>query len=321
MLVKKSLNLTKILLRNVLELFVFIVISLFAYGLSERLEMKGIHLKVAAGEFAIPSIVVATIGTALAFFLGLRNNKAISRWEEARSAWGGMVNYSRSFATMIIATVQDSLYSKGPGFGKLDVTPKHKDLILRHIIYLKVLKLQLRENDDQIEGVTLALSKKDKERITNVPNAAAVLNLIQIESITSLIKDNLVNEFGHDRLLRFAEQFYNFQGTCERIKNTPFPRHYSVIANIFLWLFCFIFPFAIAQVAGILTLVIGPIVSMIYLLAYQVSVFYEEPFSNTETDIPLTAIVNTIERDLLSFLNDENHPIPLKEQTKNGYLW
>ena len=46
-------------------------------------------------KFNIPWIPVSVIGTAVAFFVGFKNNQAYDRMWEARKIWGGIVNNSR----------------------------------------------------------------------------------------------------------------------------------------------------------------------------------------------------------------------------------
>ncbi|WP_449398880.1 hypothetical protein [Chryseobacterium wanjuense] len=48
-------------------------------------------------------VPVALIGTAEAFLVGFKNNQAYDRLWEARKIWGGIVNSSRSFASMVYA--------------------------------------------------------------------------------------------------------------------------------------------------------------------------------------------------------------------------
>lgn len=48
----------------------------------------------------MPSLPMTLLGSALALFIGLRNNAAYGRWWEARTLWGAMVNASRSLARM-----------------------------------------------------------------------------------------------------------------------------------------------------------------------------------------------------------------------------
>src|SRR5688572_16558290 len=49
----------------------------------------------------IPWLPLSLIGTAVAFYVGFKNNQAYGRMWEARQIWGAMVNDSRKFATMI----------------------------------------------------------------------------------------------------------------------------------------------------------------------------------------------------------------------------
>ena len=49
----------------------------------------------------IPWVPVALIGTAVAFFVGFKNNQAYDRLWEARKIWGAIVNVSRSFTSML----------------------------------------------------------------------------------------------------------------------------------------------------------------------------------------------------------------------------
>ena len=45
----------------------------------------------------------------------------------------------------------------------------------------------------------------------------------------------------------------------------------------------------------------------------------EDPFENQVTDIPMTALCNTIERDLKEMLGETE--LPEKIQAQNGYLF
>lgn len=51
----------------------------------------------------IPWLPVTLIGTAEAFYVGFKNNQAYDRLWEAREIWGGIVNSSRSFTSMLYA--------------------------------------------------------------------------------------------------------------------------------------------------------------------------------------------------------------------------
>ena len=60
----------------------------------------------------ISFVPVATIDTAVAFYVGFKNNQAYERLWEARKLWGLITNTSRSFAAMFIAVVPDKSVQK-----------------------------------------------------------------------------------------------------------------------------------------------------------------------------------------------------------------
>ena len=90
----------------------------------------------------IPWVPLTLIGIAVAFYLGFKNNSAYNRTWEARKIWGGIVNSSRSWGSMINGFVTDE-------FSEEEITEEElneirKRLIYRHIAWLYRLKRQLR---------------------------------------------------------------------------------------------------------------------------------------------------------------------------------
>ncbi|MDX1350970.1 MAG: bestrophin family ion channel, partial [Putridiphycobacter sp.] len=50
---------------------------------------------------SIPWLPLSVIGTAVAFYVGFKNNQAYDRMWEARKIWGAIVNSSRSWGMAI----------------------------------------------------------------------------------------------------------------------------------------------------------------------------------------------------------------------------
>jgi len=50
---------------------------------------------------SMPWFPIATVGTAVAFYEGFKNNQAYDRLRKARKIWGSIVNSSRSWATSV----------------------------------------------------------------------------------------------------------------------------------------------------------------------------------------------------------------------------
>jgi len=92
-------------------------------------------------SISIPWLPVSVIGTAVAFYVGFKNNQAYDRMWEARKIWGGIVNDSRAWGMMV-----DGYVTNMSRESKKDETEIHqikKRLIYRHIAWLYAHRSQL----------------------------------------------------------------------------------------------------------------------------------------------------------------------------------
>jgi len=107
------------------------------------------------------------------------------------------------------------------------------------------------------------------------------------------------------------------QAACERIAGTPLPFAYTLLLHRCAWLFCVLLPFGLAGALGWAT----PVVSMLLAYAFfgldQLGEELEEPFGLEPNDLPLDAMVRTLEIDVLDALGEHPLPEPLQPQ---GYL-
>ena len=93
------------------------------------------------GFLRIPWQPIAVVGTAVAFYLGFKNNQSYDRVWEARKVWGAIVNSSRAWGSYVSGFVTEQ-------FANEDVPEKeiqaiHKTLVYRHIAWLYALRHQL----------------------------------------------------------------------------------------------------------------------------------------------------------------------------------
>lgn len=199
---------------------------------------------------AIPFLPVASIGTAVAFYVGFKNNQAYDRLWEARRLWGGITNTSRTLAASFISLIEDKTVQK--------------DFLMRHIAYINILRLQLRktipwatnnedyhrqfvsesdeinEFDKAIKELFDKLGKSDIfEKVKHKGNIANYTLKVQMDTITKLKRENIIDEYEHSDLTKLLAELYNLQGGCERIKTTPLFRQYSLFSRIFVQLFIF----------------------------------------------------------------------------------
>src|SRR5262245_29592956 len=84
---------------------------------------------------ALPFLPIATVGTAVAFYVGFKNNSSYDRLWESRKIWGEVTNISRSMVCYAIA----SMRGKEP--------EELKNFVYRHLAFINILRLQLRKKN------------------------------------------------------------------------------------------------------------------------------------------------------------------------------
>ncbi len=104
---------------------------------------------------------------------------------------------------------------------------------------------------------------------------------------------------------------------CERIANTPVPFAYTLILHRTVYLFCIMLPFALVVDLHYMTPFISVLISYTFIALDALAEELEDPFGTENNDLPLDAICNAIEIDLLQ-MNDERD-IPAKRIPDKRY--
>jgi putative membrane protein len=285
---------------------------------------------------AIPFLPVASIGTAVAFYVGFKNNQAYDRLWEARRLWGGITNTSRTLSASFISLVEDKT--------------KQKAFLYRHIAYINILRLQLRktipwatnkedyhkqavsaseeinEFDIAIKDLFERLDKKEIfEKVKHKGNIANSALKYQFEVVTKMKREKVLDEYEHSDLTKLLAELYSLQGGCERIKMTPLFRQYSLFSRIFVQLFIFLLPFALLTEMskfgeyGIwLVIPFSVLISWVFMTMEQIGEASENPFDNGINDTPISSICRNIEIDILEMLDETN--LPSKIEPYNDVL-
>ncbi|MBL7814359.1 MAG: hypothetical protein JNL70_05060 [Saprospiraceae bacterium] len=272
-------------------------------------------------KVSLPFSIAAILGSALAIFLAFRNNNSYNRWWEARTIWGGIINNSRIFARQIIANADNAVV-----IGKASeqqVEAYKKELIYRQIAFAHALRLHLRRQNNWDELKHL-LSETEFETFSKKANKPNYLLQNQGLRIKEGMHSEILGAFDNISLEPTLAGFNNFQGACERIKNTPLLRQYHFFTKLFLLVFMVILPFSLItdfNKMGVPELMIplSILVSFVFGVMGKVGEVNEDPFENQITDIPMTSMCNTIERDLKEMLSETN--LPAKLEPENGFIF
>lgn len=269
---------------------------------------------------ALPFSIAATLGGALAIFIGFRNNSAYGRWWEARTLWGGIVNSTRVLARLII-TFADS-HAHQPNYDRARSEAFKREMVHKVIAWAHALRLHLRGQQQWPELAPL-LPPTDLDEVLKANNKPIVIMQQLGRRIYQAMADGTLGGFDSFQMEGQLLALANHQGGCERIKNTPLLRQYHFFTRLFLQVFIALLPFCLVadlERMGIAWMVIPVafIISFVFAIIGKVGEVNEDPFEGRITDVPLTALCNTIERDLRELLGGTE--LPAKLQPVDGYL-
>lgn len=293
---------------------------------------------------SIPIAPVTTIGIAVSLYLGFKSTSAYNRWWEARQIWGDIVNRSRDWGNSVF----NLIHAEGK-----PVDPEiPRELIVRHLAWVNALAYQLRSRSrlrsstsTQIfdhrrvfsdasyhqdpESYRQHLSAEEIAEVEEKANVATHLLRRQGDRLRQLAEDGFLDSYRHVAMMAMVGAFYDGQGKCERIKNTPFPRQIANFGLMFTWVFILLLPLAFVDIfesetklhdlpsmmAAEYMLVMVPftvLISWVFFIMEKVSDSTEDPFEGGVTDVPISAICRTIEIDLRQMMGAEDVPGPME---------
>ena len=297
--------------------------------------------------FNLPWVPVSVVGTAVAFYVGFKNNQAYDRMWEARKIWGGIINDSRSWGMMVDGYISNLFASNKNSDDEIKSIKKR--LIYRHIAWLYAHRSQLLVstpwehasqsgimgrtakfyqlkfglgliNDEMIKtDLKDYLPESEYDRLMAYSNTATQIINEQSRELQELRENEIIDDFRHMEMVNLLKGFYTLQGKNERIKKFPLPRQYANISRYFVGIFIFFLPFSIipqlAEQADIglwIAIPVTVIIGWIYIVMEIVGDYTENPFQGMANDIPMMSLCRTIEIDLRQMLNETDIPAPIK---------
>ena len=242
------------------------------------------------------------VGTALAIYLSFVNSSAYARYWEARTLWGGIINSSRTFCrqllTLTFADNQDELAAF------------HKELIHRHLAWCIAVRCNLRDQDPFPEMQTY-LNEAELGELKHEKSVAVALLHRQEERLHEARKNDWLTDFTLVAIDETLSQLTNFQGGCERIKNTPIPPTYTYLTHRFVYGYCALLPLGLVDALDQMLFVIVIPVSAVFLILDRIGNLIERPFGMEPQDLALTSYTRTIEINLRQRLGETDLPEPI----------
>ena len=255
--------------------------------------------------FKAPSLPLTLFGTALALFLGFRDNSAYQRWWEGRVLWGAMINASRNLAREARNFLPD------------EANDLKRTIVLRQVAYVNALRCQLRRQPRDAE-VLRFLSEGEATPALARTNVANGLLDGTGKRIDNARREGWIDTIQQTRMESVLVDIANAQGGMERLKNTPLPNQYRFFPTFFTHVFCVLLPIGLVETLGFATPLGSTIAGLMFLAVLQIGDDLVDPFANTVHDVPLAAMCRTIEIDLLEAIGD---PAPEPLTPVKGVLW
>jgi len=229
------------------------------------------------------------IGLTLAIFLGFRNGTSYSRYWEARTLWGSLLNESRTLVRQLL-TLADA--PDGVGLP-----------VARLIAFVHALRHQLRGSDPGADLARL-LPPEDCERLQAARFKPAMLLLMVGEWLRDLRRQGRLEPVLVQAMELPLGRLTEALGGCERIASTPIPFTYSVIIHRTIYLYCVLLPFGLVDAIGPMTPVVVTFIAYTFFALEALGAEIEEPFGTAPNDLALDAMSNTIESTLREMMGE-----------------
>jgi len=270
---------------------------------------------------SVPFGVLGILGTALALFLAFRNNTAFGRWGEASQAWAAITAASRTLARLIV-TFTDS-HAHTPQYNAAAADAFKRATVYRHIAWVNALRMQLRGQMD-VDALAPYLDAAEVAALREAPSKPGALLLMQGRRIYDAMAAGTLQGFDSFQLEGQLAALANQQAVCERIKLMPVPRQYDYFTRLFVWIFILLTPLALVgtlvrEGVGFWLAPLTLVLAFVFAIVQRTGEVNEDPFANQITDVPMSAMCRSIERDVRATLGERD--LPPKLEPQDGYLW
>lgn len=227
----------------------------------------------------IPSDVHAALTLVLGWLLVFRTNTSYSRWWEARTLWGALVNSSRGQAVKLAGLVK---------LPAADLEQSRKLIVA----FAWCLRDHLRAGSrlNRLPGF-------ERETATPVHPPSWLVERMYFQ-IRDWRGQKLIDGDDMRALDEETRRFLDICGGCERIRNTRLARSYRVFARQCVFLYLVTLPWGIAQEFIWWTIPLTAILSYFMLGLETVAEHVEEPFGHDEDDLDLDVLCRTIEESV-----------------------
>lgn len=248
----------------------------------------------------VPLPVSAFVGTLLSLLLAFRTSQSYERWWEARMVWGAIVNDSRTLISQIQQFIPDQ--------------DKILQFTNQQIVWCYALSQSLRKLP--WSGIVERYVNEQAVSTNNLPNYLLSAHTTLLSKAALEIK---LDPNKHVQIDSTISRLCDAMGKCERIKNTVFPRSYSVLLHFMIYVLMTILPFGLEDNSKYVEIGLTFLIPVLFISLERTAILMQDPFENKPTDTPTTTISRTIESNLKE-MTGQGAEAPLAEQPESYYM-
>jgi putative membrane protein len=236
------------------------------------------------------------IGLALSIFLSFRNGACYDRWWEARRAWGSLIVETRGIARLLPALLPE---------------PEHADLrrrALRRISgFAHALHAQMR-GGNEVAAALPWLPDDEAEAVARGPSPADAILARLSADLADAYRTGALTDVLFGLIEQHVAALSQAQVVCERILTTPLPFAYTLLLYRTAWVYCLMLPFGLAASLGWATPLAVALVAYTFFGLDALGDELEDPFGTEPNDLPLDALLHTLDGIVLNALGEPTPP-------------
>lgn len=233
--------------------------------------------------FGVPVGLHEVGGAIVALALAFRTNSTYSRFWEARTLWGGIVNASRNLHRLIRHHASPEAAREAAPWIAL---------------FAHGTRVGLRGESIAADAHRL-LARPAAEALTAARHPALHVADELSTRIAELrrrgLLDPLMARLAEGEVMALVDRL----GGCERILKTPTPIGYVVMLRQLTVIFLLSLPFPLVGSLGLLTPLMVGAIAFPVLMIEGLGSELDDPFGHDPNDLPLTRICETIELDVV----------------------
>lgn len=233
----------------------------------------------------LPAGVHESGAAVIALILAFRTNTGYNRFWEGRTLWGSIVNTSRNLARHA---------SNHAG----DDSDGERELKKWVVAFAYVTRRRLRAQTSWPE-VDRLLSADEARALADAPHPSLYASSRISAIVARWRREGRVDSMIAVDVERFVTLLVDNLGGCERILKTPTPLGYILLVERFIALYLATLPFMLVTRVEALTPIVAMMIAYPILLIDALARDLDDPFGQDPSDLPLTSICMTIEKDVL----------------------